>query len=74
MFGIDNYGVFVISGILLNITPGPDTMYILGRSISQGRRAGILSVLGIVNGALIHTVLVAFGLSVILLNMVWFFM
>jgi RhtB (resistance to homoserine/threonine) family protein len=65
MFGIQNYSVFIISGILLNLTPGADTMYILGRSISQGRRAGILSVLGIITGALIHTLLVAFGLSVI---------
>lgn len=66
MLGIENYGVFLVSGILLNITPGQDTFYILGRSISQGRRAGILSVLGIVNGALIHTLLLAFGLSVLL--------
>lgn len=73
MFGIINYSVFVISGILLNITPGADTMYILGRSISQGRRAGILSVFGIVTGALIHTLLAAFGLSVILAQSVFAF-
>ena len=41
-------------------------MYILGRSISQGTKAGVLSVLGIINGALVHTILVAFGLSVII--------
>ncbi len=68
MFGIQDYGIFLISGILLNLTPGADTLYILGRSITQGRKAGILSLLGIINGALIHTMLVAFGLSVILVR------
>jgi threonine/homoserine/homoserine lactone efflux protein len=67
MFGIQNYGVFVLSGILVNLTPGQDTMYILGRSVAQGRKAGVLSVLGICTGALIHTVAAAFGLSAILI-------
>ena len=58
--------MFVLSGILLNLTPGQDTVYIVGRSVSQGRRAGLLSVLGIVSGSVIHTVAAAFGLSAIL--------
>lgn len=66
MFGIENYGLFLLSGVLLNITPGSDTLYILGRSISQGRKAGIMSVLGISSGILVHTLLVAMGLSVLL--------
>ncbi len=66
MFGIENYWGFVIAGILLNMVPGADTIYILTRSISQGRRSGILSALGISSGICIHTVLAAFGLSVIL--------
>jgi RhtB (resistance to homoserine/threonine) family protein len=66
MYGIENYLGFIITGILLNITPGADTMYILTRSISQGRRVGIYSVLGITTGGLIHTTLAAFGLSIIL--------
>lgn len=41
MFGIVNYGIFIVSGILLNITPGSDTMYILGRSILQGKKPGL---------------------------------
>lgn len=73
MLGIDNYGVFVLSGILLNLTPGSDTMYILGRSISQGKKAGVLSVFGILSGALIHTILVAFGLSIVLQRSEWAF-
>jgi len=67
MVGIQNYEVFVLSGILVNITPGQDVMYILGRSVAQGRKAGVLSVLGISTGALIHTLAVALGLSAILI-------
>src|SRR6266404_7167340 len=66
MFGIHNYWLFIVSGLLLNITPGQDTLYIVGRSVSQGRRAGVLSVLGISSGCLVHTLAAAFGLSAIL--------
>jgi threonine/homoserine/homoserine lactone efflux protein len=66
MTGIDNYIVFVLSGVLLNLTPGNDTIYILTRSIAQGRKAGAFSVLGISTGGLTHTVLAALGLSVVL--------
>jgi len=66
MFGITNFTAFVIAGILLNLTPGSDTMYVLGRSISQGKKAGIMSVFGISTGCLVHTVLAAFGLSFII--------
>ncbi|MDY8046961.1 LysE family translocator [Paenibacillus polymyxa] len=66
MFGIVNYEVFLLTGILLNLIPGADTMYIIGKSIAQGRKAGVYSVFGIISGSLIHTLLVAFGLSIIL--------
>ena len=66
MFGIINLPAFLIAGILFAMAPGADTMYILGRSISQGKAAGIYSVLGIVTGTLIHITLVAFGLSLII--------
>jgi threonine/homoserine/homoserine lactone efflux protein len=66
MFGIHNYWLFIVSGLLLNITPGQDTLYIVGRSVSQGRRAGVLSVLGISTGCLVHTLAAAFGLSAVL--------
>ncbi|PFM74938.1 homoserine lactone transporter [Bacillus sp. AFS077874] len=73
MYGIFHYEVFLITGILLNLIPGTDTMYIVGRSISQGRKAGVFSVLGIISGSLIHTLFVAFGLSLILLKSVFLF-
>jgi RhtB (resistance to homoserine/threonine) family protein len=66
MFGTHNLPLFVLSGLLLNMTPGQDTLYIVGRSVAQGRRAGVLSVLGITAGCCIHTLAAAFGLSAIL--------
>jgi len=66
MFGIHDFGFFLVAGILLNLTPGPDTAYILGRSIAQGREAGIASALGICVGSIFHTGAAALGLSAIL--------
>lgn len=66
MFGIQNFPLFLLTALALNITPGQDTLYILGRSIAQGRRAGIISALGISTGSLVHTAAAAFGLSAIL--------
>ncbi|MEW6265847.1 MAG: LysE family translocator [Thermodesulfobacteriota bacterium] len=66
MFGTHDFIVFLAAGITLILMPGPDTMYILGRSIAQGRRAGFMSVLGISTGGLVHTTAAALGLSAIL--------
>lgn len=68
MFGIENYLGFIAASILLNITPGTDSMYIITRSISQGSKAGFYSVLGITSGILVHTLLAALGLSILLAN------
>ncbi len=66
MLGIQHYETFLVAAILLNLTPGNDTIYILSRTIAQGRRAGIMSVLGIATGSLVHTIFAAAGLSVII--------
>lgn len=66
MTGIINYETFLLTGFLLNVTPGNDTIFILSRSMAQGKKAGIMSVLGIATGSLIHTTLAAFGLSIII--------
>ncbi|WP_299800060.1 LysE family translocator [uncultured Maribacter sp.] len=66
MFGITNFETFLIAAVLLNLTPGADTMYILGRSISQGKKAGIMSAMGISTGSLVHCIIAAFGLSMII--------
>jgi RhtB (resistance to homoserine/threonine) family protein len=66
MFGIHDFGLFLGAAILLNLTPGPDTVYILGRTIAQGREAGIASALGISLGSIFHTCAAALGLSAVL--------
>src|SRR5260370_17809686 len=66
MFGIHDFGLFLAAGVLLNLTPGPDTGYILGRSIAQGREAGVASAFGICVGSIFHTCAAALGLSAIL--------
>jgi len=64
--GIHDYWLFVAAGVLLNLTPGQDTFYILGSSIAQGRRIGVASALGIGGGCIVHTLAAAAGLSAIL--------
>jgi RhtB (resistance to homoserine/threonine) family protein len=66
IFGIHDFPLFLASGLLLNLTPGPDTAYILGRSIAQGRAAGLASAFGITIGSIFHTSAAALGLSAIL--------
>lgn len=59
--------VFVAAGLLLNITPGPDVLYIVGRSLAQGRIAGVVSALGISTGCLFHVAAAALGLTALVL-------
>ena len=66
MLGIHDYWLFVATGVLLNLTPGQDTFYILGRSAAEGTRSGVASALGIAVGSLVHTAMAALGLSAIL--------
>lgn len=73
MFGIHDFALFVTTGILLNLTPGPDTLYILGRSVAHGRRAGVASALGISVGSIFHTAAAALGLSAFLATSAWAF-
>jgi threonine/homoserine/homoserine lactone efflux protein len=63
---VNDLALFVVSGLLLNITPGPDTLYILGRSASQGWRGGAIAALGIGAGLVVHTCAAAIGLSALL--------
>lgn len=66
MLGIHDYWLFVLTGVLLNLTPGQDTMFILGRSLTGGLRSGIASALGIGVGSIFHTLAAAAGLAAIL--------
>ena len=73
MFGIHDFGLFLVTGILLNLAPGPDTAYIVGRSIAQGRAAGIASALGITVGSIFILARGRLGLSAILASSAWAF-
>ena len=65
--GIHELWLFILSGLLLNITPGPDTAYIIGRSIQFGWRGGAAAVTGISVGCLVHVFGAAIGLSALLM-------
>jgi len=67
MPGIHEFWLFILSGLLLNVTPGPDTTYILGRSIQLGWRGGAAAAIGISTGCLVHVFAAAIGLSALLM-------
>lgn len=64
--GIENFIAFLVTAVIFVITPGMDTLFVLNKSIGQGRRSGVLASLGVNTGVMIHTLLGALGLSVIL--------
>ncbi len=74
MLGIHHYWLFIATAIVLILTPGQDTFFILGRSLSGGRGAGLAAALGITAGSVIHTTLAALGLSALLATSPYAFM
>lgn len=66
MFGIHDLTLFIISGLLLNLMPGPDNLLIMTRSATQGWRAGSAAALGIGAGTMVHVLAAALGLSALL--------
>jgi threonine/homoserine/homoserine lactone efflux protein len=66
MLGIHDLPLFIVSGLLLNIMPGPDSLLIMTRSATQGWRAGCVAALGIGTGTLVHIFAAALGLSAVL--------
>jgi threonine/homoserine/homoserine lactone efflux protein len=67
--GIEKIGLFALAVALLALTPGPVWVYLLSRTLAQGRRAGYFSLLGVMAGVMVHLFLAAFGLSVLLMAM-----
>jgi threonine/homoserine/homoserine lactone efflux protein len=59
--------LFMLATLTLNLTPGPDMLYVVARSVGQGRAAGVVSALGVAAGLVVHTLLVACGLAGLLL-------
>ena len=68
MFGIHDFALFVLAGILLNLTPGPDTLYVVARSSAQGLRAGMIAALGVGSGCFVHIFAAAVGLSALIVT------
>lgn len=66
MFGIHDLALFVLSGLLLNIAPGPDSLLIATHSARSGWRAGSMAALGIGTGTCIHIAAAAFGMAALL--------
>ena len=64
--GPSGLSLFVVAAVILAVTPGPAVLYIVTRSVSQGRSAGIVSCAGVACGGLVHVAAAAFGLSAIL--------
>lgn len=70
----DMFRIFLIASLALLLVPGPAVLYIVARSIAQGRKAGIVSVLGIAAGGTVHVTAAALGLSALLMSSVLAFM
>ena len=68
IFDSPRLAVFVVAALVLLLVPGPSVLYIVARSIDQGRRAGITSVLGIHVGTLVHIAAATVGLSALVLS------
>jgi threonine/homoserine/homoserine lactone efflux protein len=64
--GIENFWVFALTALMLNLTPGNDMLYVIARSTSQGSKAGIISSLGIMAGCMVHIIAAMAGLSAII--------
>lgn len=65
--GLDRLGLFLVAALLLALTPGPVWLYLISRTLTQGRRAGYYSLLGVAAGQALHATLAALGITVVLL-------
>jgi len=63
---IEQIILFLTASMLLTISPGPDIVYVFVQSMANGKKAGIITTLGLVSGIMVHTTLVAFGVSAII--------
>ncbi|MEJ2165660.1 MAG: LysE family translocator [Desulfobacterales bacterium] len=68
MFDLAHLSLFILASVVLLITPGPAVLYIIARSVDQGRRAGLVSVCAIEVGNFMHVIAATLGLSALLLS------
>jgi threonine/homoserine/homoserine lactone efflux protein len=63
---IQNFWVFAVTALMLNLTPGNDMLYVMARSSGQGIKAGIVSSLGIMVGCMVHIMAAVIGISALI--------
>ena len=66
MFGINELGLFIVAGLLLNITPGVDMLYVMHRAGADSFKAGFIAALGIAGGCIVHICFAVIGLSALI--------
>ena len=64
--GMDHLPFFILAGLLLNLTPGPDVLYIVTNALRSGARVGVVAALGITAGCFVHIFAAAVGVSALL--------
>lgn len=65
MIPINELLVFALASLIMVLSPGPNMIYLISRSLSQGKQAGIISLFGVICGFLFHILMVSFGLTAI---------
>ena len=66
MTDVHNLGLFILAGWLLNLTPGPDVLYIVSNALRSGAKAGVVAALGITGGCFVHIFAAALGVSALM--------
>ncbi|RYX93601.1 MAG: LysE family translocator [Comamonadaceae bacterium] len=66
MNGLEHVYLFVLAGVLLNLTPGPDVLYIVTHGIRSGAKAGVVAAFGITAGCFVHIAAAAVGVSALM--------
>ena len=66
MSGIDHIYLFIVAGVLLNLTPGPDVLYIVTNGMRAGVKAGVVAAFGITAGCFVHIAAAAVGVSALM--------
>lgn len=74
MIPFNELWIFILAVFVLVITPGPNMLYLISRSITQGKKAGLISLIGVVLGFLFHSLMVSFGLTAIFMAIPYAFL
>lgn len=66
MIEVDHLGLFIVAGLVLNLTPGPDVLYIVSQALRGGVRPGLVAAMGITAGCFVHVAAAALGVGAVL--------